>query len=366
MDERTKRLIVEARRALHELAELPGEERKTRAFIRDFLRTNTDLQIADRGSWLYAKHHEGAAFTLVIRADHDAVPTGQGPRHLCGHDGHTAALLGLALLLKGRTLGKNVILLFQPAEETGAGAAECCALFGLEGLTRDNARILGCHNIPGESLGTVLLRHGTFACASCGVEIALTGSPTHAAYPENGVNPAAAAARLALALPEFAVEAAARYGGMALATVVGMQVGERAFGVAASKARLWATLRAEKAEAFAWLNRRTDAAVREAAEKDGLHAAVERLDVFPATVNDDDLVRALERSCARGGIPYRYPDVPFRWSEDFGHYGSYVPGCFFGVGAGEDTAPLHTKDYVCPDALPPVMAELFFRFASEL
>ena len=366
MDRNETQLIIEARHALSALAERSGEERKTQKYIKAFLHAHTDLQITDRGTWLYAKHAEGAARTVVIRADHDAVPTVSGAAHLCGHDGHTAALLALGLLIRGKKLNKNVILLFQHAEETGAGAAECCSLFDLEELSRENACVIGCHNIPGEALGTVLFRRGTFACASCGLEIGLTGSPTHAAYPENGVNPSAAAARLTLQLPALAAQMARKHGCMALATIVGMRSGARAFGVAAARAEIWVTLRAEKAEAFAELNDAADRAVAQAAAEDGLRYELRRLDVFPATVNDDPLQNALERACVKDGIPYRYLDVPFRWSEDFGHYGQFVPACFFGVGSGQGTAALHTAGYVYPDALAPITAELFCSFLREI
>lgn len=365
MDQSVKQRIIEARRALHGLAELSGQERRTQAFLLDFLRRNTTLRVADRGGWLYAKHDEGAPTTTVVRADHDAVPTPGGPRHLCGHDGHTAALLGLALLLEGKRLGRNVILLFQPAEETGAGAALCCELFALEGLDRSNARIIGCHNIPGEPLGTLLFRRGCFACASCGLEIQLRGKPAHAACPENGVNPSAAAARLALRLPELARQTGAERDCMCLATIVGLRSGERAFGVAASEAALWATLRADQPEAFALLNQRADQAVRDLAAADGLAWSLDRLDEFPATVNDEAVQDELKRICREKGLPYRRLDRPFRWSEDFGRYGQYLPACFFGVGAGPDTAPLHTEGYCWPEALAPRTAELFLALLSR-
>ena len=362
MDQETAQQIIESRHALFACAELSGQETKTREYIKLFLHSHTSLSIVDRGAWLYAKHDEGAEKTVVVRADHDAVPTVCGPRHLCGHDGHTAALLGLAMLLEGKTIGKNVILLFQHAEETGAGGAECCKLFALENLNPKNACILGCHNIPGEPLGTALFRRGTFACASCGLDVHLSGSPTHAAYPENGLNPSAAVARLAIEIPAIAEQTAKKFNCMSLATVVGMRTGERAFGVAASEGNLWITLRAEKSAAFDELNKRADEAVHAAAAVDRLRLTVEREDVFPATENNDTLQDALERVCKAGGIPYKYLDVPFRWSEDFGHYGSYVPACFFGIGAGPDTPPLHTEAYCYPDTLAPITASLFLRF----
>ena len=365
MDQAIKQKMIAARQALHGLAELSGRESRTQAYIRDFLRQNTGLRFVDREGWLYAVHDEGAARTTVVRADHDAVPTPQGPRHLCGHDGHTAALLGLALLLEGKRLGQNLILLFQPAEETGAGAARCCELFALEGLNRENARIIGCHNIPGEPFGTVLLRRGTFACASCGAEILLRGRPSHAAYPENGRNPSGALARLALRIPELARETGAERHCMCLATIVGLRSGERACGVAAAEAALWVTLRADQAEAFALLNRRVDRAVDEIAAEAGLARSLNRQDVFPATVNDDALEAELEARCRSKGLPWRRLELPFRWSEDFGCYGQYLPACFFGVGAGPDTAPLHTADYRYPDELAPRTAALFLALLSR-
>ena len=366
MDLEATRLIAEARRSLSALAERSGEERRTQAFLKAFLREHSSLQIVDREAWFYAKHVEGAEQTIIVRADHDAVPTSHGPRHLCGHDVHTAALLGLALLLEGRTIGKNVILLFQHAEETGAGGAACCELFSLEGLTREHARIIGCHNIPGESLGTALFRRGTFACASCGLDVHLIGNPTHAAYPENGINPSAAVARLALEIPAIAANIAETQGCMTLATVVGMRAGERAFGVAASEGRLWITLRAEKEAAFKALNTQADEAVRSAANADGLRFTLSREDLFPATENDDNLQDALEAACKANCLPHKYLDVPFRWSEDFGHYGQHIPACFFGVGAGLDAPPLHTESYTYPDKLAPITAELFLTFLLSL
>ena len=365
MDHETTQRIIEARHALHACAERSGEETNTRAYIKRFLCGHTSLQVVDRGAWLYAKHDEGAGMSVVVRADHDAVPTACGPRHLCGHDGHTAALLGLSILLEGKTLGKNVILLFQHAEETGAGAADCCELFALEGLTRENACIIGCHNIPGEPLGTALFRQGTFACASCGLDVHLSGTPTHAAYPENGSNPSAAVAKLALELPAIAAQTAEKRHCMSLATIVGLRSGERAFGVAASEASLWVTLRAETASAFDELNARTDQAVHAAATADHLRFTIEREDVFPATENNRAVQDALEAACKAQGISYKYLKQPFRWSEDFGHYGSYVPACFFGVGAGVDTPPLHTEHYAYPDELAPITAAMLLRFLDS-
>ncbi|MBO4847576.1 MAG: lipoate--protein ligase [Clostridia bacterium] len=354
-------IAAEARRELHGLAERSLGETRTKAYLMRFLAERTSLRIVDKGAWFYAVHDEGAKSSTAVRADFDAVPVGGGAEHRCGHDGHSAALLLLALMLEGRTVGRNVVLLFQHAEEIGAGAKECCALFSDERVDE----IVGLHNIPGEPMGTVLLKRGCFACASCGAEIRMTGSPTHAAYPENGVNPTAALCRLALKLPELAEETERKHSRMTLTTVVGMDIGARAFGVAASDGRLMATLRSESTAALDELVSRIEIEAAGEAEANGLSAETKLCDVFPATENDPALVESMERACIAANLPYKYLDAPFRWSEDFGEYGAYAPALFFGLGSGEDTAPLHTEGYEYPDELLPRAADAFMCFITR-
>jgi lipoyltransferase/lipoate-protein ligase/amidohydrolase len=359
---RAEALAEEARERLHAIPELAFGETETKKFIKDFLEKNTSLEVHDEGEYIYAAHREGAGKTIAVRADFDAVPTEEGARHLCGHDGHTAALLGLALLLEGEKLGKNVILLFQPAEETGAGAPACLPLFDKERIDA----IIGCHNIPGEPMGMLLLRRGTFACASCGLEIALYGAKTHAAYPENGINPTESIARIALKIPEFAKDLSEKYGCMTLATIVGMRTGERAFGVAASEGRLWVTLRSENTEALDELENMIESYARTMASDERLRAEFAIFDRFPATVNSDPLADEVQIALDEEKLPYKYLLVPFRWSEDFGHYGAKAPALFFGIGSGEGTAPLHTADYCYPDGLASAAAASFLRIIRKL
>lgn len=349
-------LVADARSALHAIPELSGRERRTKAFLMDFIERNTSLCVVDMGSWFYAKHDEEAEKTVAFRADFDAVGVGGEARHLCGHDGHSAALLGLALLLENRKVGRNVVLLFQHAEETGAGAEECLKLFDLEKIDA----VMGFHNIPGKPMGTVLLKKGAFACASCGLEIKLHGKPTHAAYPENGVNPSETLALLTLKAGELAREISGRYSCMTLSTTVGFRAGERAFGVAASEGSLWLTLRSEKTDALFELSSRIKEYAEALAREKGLTLETELEDVFPAAENDAFLVDSAEEILKNEMLNYEFINEPFRWSEDFGHYASRAPSLFLGVGSGEDTAPLHTDGYSCPDALAPAAAETLF------
>ena len=353
-----KSLMFDARHALHDMPELCGCEENTRAYIKRFLAEHTSLEVIDMGKWLYAAHREEARQTVAFRADFDAVPLPEGgAAHRCGHDGHTAALLGLALLIEGRVLGKNVILLFQYGEETGEGGAECCKLFEMEKIDV----IYGCHNIPGEPMGMVLLRKGTFACASCGFEAELIGEPTHAAYPENGINPTEAIARLSSLLPKIASELEKKYEAMTMATIVGMYSGEKAFGVAASKGAVYATLRSESGESLDEMIEYARNETKALAERYGLLYKTELYDKFPATVNSADLVAITATKLEMiSDCKLKYLDVPFRWSEDFGHYGKHTNAVFFGIGSGEQTVPLHTSGYECPDELALITAEVFF------
>ena len=362
MNDNQKKLVADARKKLHSLAEPSCCEKKTKAFLMEFLREKTSHELHDMGAWFYAKHYEGAEKTVAVRADFDAVKVENEARHLCGHDGHSAALLGLALLLEGRTLGKNVILLFQHAEETGQGAEQCLELFKRERVDA----IIGAHNIPGEPLGAVLLKHGTFACASCGMEIRMQGCPTHAAYPENGKNPAEALSSLALELSDKAKSVSNKHSCMTLSTIVGMLIGDRAFGVAASDGCLLVTLRSEKTEALDELVELVSNEAGRLANIHGLVLSAELFDVFPATVNDDGLVGGLEECCSKELIPYKFIDKPFRWSEDFGHYAKPARSAFFGIGSGKETAPLHTEGYEYPDALLERTAEAFFTILNNI
>lgn len=153
--------ITNLRHTLHACPEISGQEKQTKETLQEFLKAHTSLELNDCGKGFYAAHREGTGNGIAFRADYDALalPEG-GAAHLCGHDGHASALCGLALMLEGKTAGRDVFLLFQPAEEIGAGAYPCTELFEKEQITE----IYGAHNLPGFAFGQVYTRTGTFAC----------------------------------------------------------------------------------------------------------------------------------------------------------------------------------------------------------
>ncbi|MDD2214200.1 MAG: M20/M25/M40 family metallo-hydrolase [Oscillospiraceae bacterium] len=337
--------IRQLRHQLHDIAEPSGQEYRTRKLLLDFLTQETQLDVIDGGEWFYAAYRvpdSDPARALALRADFDALfqPDGSAA-HLCGHDGHAAALCGVALLLPQLKPDRNVFLLFQPAEETGQGAKACLDLFKHEQI----GRIYGAHNLPGYPLGQVYTRPGTFALASRGLTLRLTGRPAHAAYPEEGISPAQPIALLLQKLPELACNSL-NPGQLALCTVIGLQLGQKAFGQAAATAELWLTLRAETDARLEQMEGAilAEASLQAAAGK--LDFAFERQDVFPATVNHAAPVQTILAACQG-----EYLVDPMRWSEDFGWYLQRCPGAYFGIGAGEQQPALHSQDYQYPDSL---------------
>lgn len=376
--------LRELRRRLHDIPERSGGEVQTKAELIRFLKANTALDIVDRGGWFYATPADGspaapaegtsstpadgspAGLGVAIRADMDAVTGADGkPYHGCGHDGHCAVLAGCALLYdalrrEGKALDKSVYFLFQPEEETGAGAQKCRELFDLERI----GAIYGMHNIPGQPAATPLLIRGVFACASRGLTLNFAGRQSHAAYPEDGINPAFAIAELISGWEQLT--RADRYSGLTLATIVNVRVGTRAFGVSAGDGELSVTLRAHNGSDLDALEAALIARARELCFKQGLTLDWQRFDVFPETRNDDALYERAASALDAAGIRYKQLDEPFRWSEDFGVYQKERPGLFLGVGAGEDAAPLHTPQYEWNDGITLAASRILLTAAGIL
>lgn len=347
------RTLSALRAALHACPKPSGQETATRALLENFLTQHTSLTLHPCGAGFYAAHREAAVTRpgIVLRADYDALALpGGGAAHLCGHDGHAAALCGAALLLEGKSVGREVFFLFQPAEETGAGALPCTEIFRQESA----GEIYGAHNLPGLPLGTVYTRQDSFACASMGLTLRFAGAPTHAAYPEHGISPAPAVGRLLEELP--LLSHSSRYGGMTLCTIIGVSMGEKAFGAAAADGEVWLTLRAHRQNDLQALRRDILRRAESLAAQHRLAFSFDEEDIFPATENNPACARKVLELCGGRELP-----EPMRWSEDFGHYLQVCPGAFFGIGAGEEHPPLHTRDYEYPDALLLPTAEAFLQ-----
>ena len=364
--------ITALRHELHAHPELSMHEEGTKRRLIDFLRANTSLEIRDMGRWFYAVYRCGRAGAkkLAVRADFDAVAVAEscelpyrsqnpGVAHKCGHDGHSASLCGLALALENRGADKDVFLLFQHAEETGQGAAECERLIDDEGIDS----IFAFHNWEGHPLGSVVVSSGVVQCASKGLTLRFTGKAAHASQPESGRNPAFAIAELTLYVREAL--SSGDFRGMVLGTVIHTELGSRNFGVAAGAGELSLTLRAHyEDDMLKFEHMLTDKAAALAA-RDGLELALESSDEFSDTVNDPESAELVRRAAKALGYQLIELREPFRASEDFGRYLKKCPGAMFYLGTGADHAALHTPEYDFPDALLETAVEMEYRIICE-
>jgi amidohydrolase len=354
----TEAILAEAqdlRRALHRAPELSGAEVATAAGVADRMqRLGAREVVTGLGGTGVAAVFGSGDRGLLIRCELDALPiveTGTpawrsqvaGVAHLCGHDGHMAILHALAAAL-GAEPPRNarVILLFQPAEETGAGAAAVLADPRLAALGADMA--IALHNMPGVPFGAVALREGPVSCASRGLRIALRGRTAHASEPEKGRSPGAALAALIPGLAALGNDRPTADPAFRLATVTHARLGVPAFGVAPGEAEILVTLRTLLDGQMAALEAEARALVAQAA--DGFATEITVHEAFGHCVNHPEAVAVLARATA--DRPQAEGVAPMRASEDFGLFGSVMPSAMLFLGAGEDVPPLHAPDYDFP------------------
>lgn len=372
MDRDIMELAVELRHQLHAHPEVSGKEAWTRAHLMGFLREHApSLEIVDRGAWFYALYRAGDDRpSVAFRTELDALPiedrihkpyvsTIPGVGHKCGHDGHMAALTALALEVDRHGADQNVYFLYQHAEETGEGAPVCSALLREAPI----GRIYAWHHRPGEPLGTVLLREGTLYCASRGMTLSFTGVASHAAYPENGRNPAFAIADILRSLNDLADLPRRR--GLTMATVIQVAAGEPAFGTQAHDGRLLLTIRAAVQEDLERLQGVLEDFARKKAEEYGLEVSFSYCDDFPVTDCHPGEVEKIRRVCREKRIPVKELPEPYRGSEDFGHYTRLVRGAYFEVGSGEDCCPYHTVGLDFPDPCLPVAVDVMLGILED-
>ena len=370
-------LAENLRRELHRYPELSGNEVETaHRIVRFFRALGPDDMVEGLGGRGVAVVFggDGPGPTVMLRSELDAVPVQEtnrfahcsavdGVAHQCGHDGHMAILAAVGeQLARHRPPKGRVVLLFQPAEENGAGAAAVLADSRFSAIRPDFAFAL--HNLPGYPLGEIVIGNGTFTCASRGMRIGLYGKTAHAAQPQTGCSPALAMCRIIEVLNDLPASLAPGET-HAFATVVGARLGEgEPFGTAPGTASVLATLRSESENAMARIVSFCEALVETEARRAGLKWATAYQDVFLSTVNADAAVAAVCR--AADPLPVARIDAPFPWSEDFGRFTAIVPGALFGIGSGENMAALHHPDYDFPDALIPQAAGLWRRLLSQL
>ncbi len=379
-DQETLARVVALRHELHRYPELSGQELDTAGRIHTFLDSFSPSEvITGLGGYGVAAVWEGeeSGPTTMVRCELDALPITEnipleyqsvnyGVSHKCGHDGHMSIVAGLAPMLSRSSIVRGkVALLFQPAEETGEGAARVVdALPYHPRIVPDSVYAL--HNMPGYDHGTIILRDDVFAAGSRGMTVQLIGETAHAAHPEAARSPAFAMAEIIQALDHLSKQRGILYKDFYLITIVHARLGERAFGVTPGFAEVMATFRSFNDKLIGTLTDRAESSVAEIAARHGLEHSVSYSEVFPATVNHPESVDVLRRAAAEAELPVVQPEQPVRWSEDFGHLLQQYSGAIFGLGSGLDQLQLHHSGYDFPDRIIAPGIEMFSNVIGEI
>ncbi|ANE46384.1 hydrolase [Paenibacillus swuensis] len=332
--------LIAMRRHLHANPELSHEEYETTATILRWL-SEANIRIANYPLQTGAVAEVGGMRegpVIAIRADIDALPiqeaTGlpyasrnKGKMHACGHDFHTAAVVGAAMLLKMREseLQGTVRFLFQPAEEKAKGAQQVIA----SGALQDVRAIFGLHNKPDLTVGTIGIKAGPIMAAADGFIIEVLGRGSHAAIPEAGVDSIVASAHIVTALQSIVSR---NVGALesAVVSVTRIQSGT-AWNVISDKSILEGTVRTFEPRIRENVRERFEHIVAGVANAFDASAKVTWLDGPPAVSNDTNLADLAVRSAEKTSLRVIVP-APSPAGEDFAYYLQETPGLFVFLG----------------------------------
>lgn len=358
--------IIENRRALHRIPELDRELPETIAYLKGALEGLNCTVFSPMEGALCAWFDFGAKKAIAFRSDADALPIPEqtglsfasghpGKMHACGHDGHMAILLELARRLNGKSgLNRNVLLIFQPAEETTGGAKDLCAT-GIFTQYRVEA-VFGLHLWPGLEAGVIASRENEMMSRSCEVKVDIFGRSAHIAKAQEGIDALSAGVdfyrrvmRMEGALPEH-VFRLLKFGKMESGTVCNVISGHT---------RLEGSLRAFQDDVFYSLRAGIVSIGKEIERRTGCTVNIYMNDGYPAVMNPAplyDKVRSL--------VDFRELEAPSMITEDFAWYQRCLPGLFFFLGVG-DTPALHADNFDFDEQILEKGADFFEKLAES-
>jgi amidohydrolase len=370
---------VSIRHHLHQNPELSHHERETAALVAQQLQSLGLDEVRTGvgghgvvGTLRGTAAGDGSGALFALRADMDALPIQEqsdlpykscrpGVMHACGHDGHTATLLGAATALthlRDRFHG-GVRFIFQPAEETVGGAVEMCA----EGVMDGVDAIVALHGWPGMEVGQIGVRSGPMMASADTFDLTIRGRGAHAAMPQLSVDPIVVGAQIVMALQTLSSREISPVEPVVV-TVAQFHAGT-AYNVIPGVAEIKGTVRCLSPEL------RTVMAERVERIAAGICAALRAEYSFsyrygtPVTVNDATIMELVAEIGAEalGATNVISLDSPSMGAEDFAVYLHHAPGAMFRLGVGTEVTPLHTPTYNFGDAPLPYGIEIFTRTA---
>lgn len=349
--------ITEWRRDLHEHPEILYETHRTSAVVAEKLKEfgceEVVTGIGRTGVVGVIKGKTNTSGKVIgLRADMDALPimeaTGlpyasktAGAMHACGHDGHTAMLLGAAKYLsETRNFDGTVVVIFQPAEEGGAGGKEMCddGLMERWGIQE----VYGMHNWPGKPTGSFSIRPGAFFAAADQIEIEVEGKGAHAAKPQAGVDTTVVASNIVMAMQTIVSRNVDPVKNIVV-SITSFETDTKAHNVIPQRVHLKGTVRTMDPEVQDLAEKRISEIAEGIAASYGAVARVNYHRGYPVMVNSDeqtefaaDVARAVSGDCEEAPLVMGGEDFAFMLQER--------PGAYILVGNG-DTAMVHHPEY---------------------
>ncbi|MCJ8518896.1 M20 aminoacylase family protein [Pseudorhizobium tarimense] len=370
--------LREIRRHLHAHPELSFEEVETARYVADKLESwGYEVTRNVGGHGVVAVMVNGTGIKSIgIRADMDALPiseetgasyasTSSGKMHACGHDGHTAILLGAAqYLARTKRFNGTVTLIFQPAEEAGKGSgAQQMIADGLFDRFPIDA-IFGLHNHPGMPAGALLSRPGPMMAAGDTVRIIIKGKGGHASRPHLTVDPILVACNLVMTL-QSVVSRNVDPTQTAVVTVSTIHAGE-ASNVIANTAEIQMSVRSFDPSVRELLEQRIRRLTASVAEGHGATAEVNYEHGYPVVVNSERetaFAREVAEELTGAENVSTCPLLP--GSEDFAYFLQHRPGSFLRLGNGENSQILHSSKYDFNDESLITGAAMWARLAER-
>ncbi|WP_273726328.1 M20 aminoacylase family protein [Brucella gallinifaecis] len=362
----TQAEIAAWRRHLHQNPELLYDVHETARFVEEKLKSfGCDLVETGIGrsgvvAVIKGRHGDGAA--IGLRADMDALPITEtsgvewtskntGKAHACGHDGHTAMLLGAAqYLAETRNFRGSAVLLFQPAEEGGAGALAMVQdgvmdRFGI-------SEVYGVHNLPGLPVGQFAMCKGPIMAATDEFDLSIKGRGGHAAQPHRTIDPILAGSQLHLAIQGIVARNIDPLDSLVI-SVTKFHAGE-AYNVIPETAKLSGTVRTLSKDTRIYAEKRIREAAAGIATITGAEITVRYKNNYPVTFNHDDQTDFAARVAKNvaGESKVKTDVAPMMAAEDFSYMLEARPGAYIFLGNGE-TPGLHHPAYdFNDDAIP--------------
>lgn len=361
------------RQDLHQIPEIAYQEVKTTAYLKAEL-GKMGYQVHDlleTGCYVYLDKHQSK--TIAFRSDIDALKINEeneitfksknsGYMHACGHDGHMAAMLGFAARIKEQNTKYNILIIFQPAEETSGGAVKVIET----GILRKYQveAIFGMHVFPGLPEGVIGCRQGALMAESGEIDIEIVGKSAHAGLPQDGIDSIVIAANMIATIQGLVTRTTSPF--EPVLVNLGKIRGGTVRNIVAAKTVLEGTVRAYNEDVFAKLIKQIKDLAKGYENTYGCKIKVWCEPQNPPVLNDRKLYSRFEKLTA--DMAYQELEQPVMLSEDFAHYQKNLPGIFFflGIQTEKYRSGLHTPKLNFNEEVLMKAVDLYYKIATEI